>query len=307
MRFEHLKLFLRIAKTHNISTAGAELGISPAVASAQLSKLEESLGARLVHRTTRKVSLTEEGLAFFQHAENVLASVDAAKASVGIGGESPSGTLRITAPASFGRMHMVPALKDFMQRYPKLNVDLILSDTVVDLVDGGFDIAIRNSELKDSSLIARKLADDRRILCASPAYLAAHGEPESPQDLMSHNCISLFGLDHWHFEYRGHTSSIKVSGNFRTDNGEVIRDACVQSLGITVNASWSAYQQLISGELVEVLKSYPLVSKTAIWAVYPSSRQLAPKVRAFINYFSDHFGEQPHWESAIKQSISKKK
>ncbi len=304
MNIEHLKLFLRIAKTHNISSAGAELGLSPAVASAQLSKLEESLGTRLVHRTTRKVSLTEEGLAFYQHAENVLASVEAAKASVGVGSESPSGTLRITAPASFGRMHMVPALKDFMQQYPKLNVDLILSDTVVDLVDGGFDIAIRNSELKDSSLIARKLSNDRRILCASPEYLAAFGEPKSPQDLVSHNCITLFGLDHWHFEQQGHTSSIKVSGNFRTDNGEVIRDACIQGLGITINSTWSAYQQLISGELVEVLKSYPLVSNTAIWVVYPSSRQLASKVRAFINYFNNYFGEQPHWEVEIKQSIS---
>lgn len=195
MNTDHLRLFLRVAATHNISSAGAELGLSPAVASVHLNKLEESLGVRLVHRTTRRVSLTEEGLAFFHHAEDVLSSVEAAKASVGAGSESPSGTLRVAAPASFGRMHLIPALKEFTQQHPNLNIDLMLSDTIIDLVEGGFDIAIRNSELKDSSLIARKLANDRRILCASPGYLASQGEPKTPQDLTSHNCITLFGLD----------------------------------------------------------------------------------------------------------------
>lgn len=307
MNIDHLKLFVRIAATQNISSAGAEFGLSPAVASVQLSKLEEGLGARLLHRTTRKVSLTEEGQAFYQHAEDVLASVEAAQASVGAGRESPSGTLRITAPASFGRMHMVPALNDFIQQYPQLKIDLMLSDTLMDLVEGGFDIAIRNSELKNSSLIARKLSDDRRILCASPDYLTNKGEPKSPQELTRHNCITLFGLDHWHFEYQGHKSSIKVKGNFRTDNGEAIRDACMQGLGITINSTWSAYQQLISGELVEILNHYPLVSNTAIWAVYPSSRQLAPKVRAFINYFIHYFGEEPYWENEIKRSAMERK
>jgi len=297
MNIDHLALFIRVAATQNISLAGAELGLSPAVASAHLAKLEESLGVRLIHRTTRKVSLTEEGLAFYHHAEDVLSSVEAAKASVGAGSELPSGTLRVAAPASFGRMHLVPALSEFMQQYPKLKVDLMLSDTIIDLVDGGFDIAIRNSELKDSSLIARKLAKDRRILCASPDYLKHYGEPKTPQDLKSHNCITLFGLEYWYFMQKGQNYKVKVNGNFRTDNGEAIRDACVQGLGVTINSTWSAYRQLMRGELVEVLSHYPLVSNTAIWAVYPSSRQLAPKVRAFIDYFSTCFGETPYWEN----------
>ncbi len=300
MNIDHLKLFLRVAATQNISSAGAELGLSPAVASAHLGKLEESLGVRLIHRTTRKVALTEEGHAFYDHAEDVIASVEAAKASVGAGSELPSGTLRVAAPASFGRMHLIPALKEFMQEYPQLKVDLMLSDTIVDLVEGGFDIAIRNSELKDSSLIARKLSEDRRILCASPCYIEKHGEPETPQDLKSHNCITLFGLDHWNFRRGDQKYNLKVTGNFRTDNGEAIRDACSQGLGITINSTWSAYRQLISGELIEVLNHYTLISNTAIWAVYPSSRQLAPKVRAFINYFSGYFGETPYWERKIK-------
>ena len=302
MNIEHLKLFVRIAATQNISSAGSDLGLSPAVASAHINKLEAGLGVRLIHRTTRKVSLTEEGQAFLHHAEDVLASVEAAKASVGAGSTSPIGTLRIAAPASFGRMHLLPELNHFMQQYPKLKVDLMLSDTIIDLVEGGFDIAVRNSELKDSSLIARKLSDDRRILCASPEYLALHGEPKTPYDLKSHNCITLLGLVNWQFKQGNDKISIKVKGNFRTDNGEAIRDACANGMGITINSTWSAFDKLLSGELVEVLRDFPLISNTAIWAVYPSSRQLAPKVRAFIDYFSEYFSETPYWEKQISKS-----
>ena len=296
MNIDHLKLFLRIAATHNISQAGQELGLSPAVASAHINKLENGLGVRLIHRTTRQVSLTEEGKAFLPHAENVLDSVEAARASVGAGSSSPQGTLRVTAPASFGRMHLLPALTDFLARYPGLNIDLKLSDTIVDLVEGGFDIAIRNSELKDSTLIARKLASDSRIVCASPQYLAKNGQPRSPEDLSSHQCLCLTGLENWLFASSAGQINVKAKGNFRTDNGEAVRDACVNGLGITINSRWSAYQQLNQGELIEILKDYPLVCDTAIWAVYPSSRLLAPKVRAFIDYFSQHFGDTPYWE-----------
>ncbi|OKY26405.1 LysR family transcriptional regulator [Thalassotalea sp. PP2-459] len=297
MNIDHLKLFIRIAATHNISMAGHELGLSPAVASAHINKLEDGLGVRLIHRTTRKVSLTEEGKAFLPHAEDVVASVGAARASVGAGSISPIGTLRVAAPASFGRMHLLPALNDFFVRYPDLTIDLKLSDTIIDLVEGGFDIAIRNSALKDSSLIARKLAPDNRILCASPNYLAKYGEPKSPDELIFHQCITLMGLENWSFQTEKGQFNIKVKGKFRTDNGEAVRDACTNGLGITINSRWSAYQKIKSGELVQILKDYPLVSNTAIWAIYPSSRLLAPKVRAFIDYFSEQFGDTPYWET----------
>lgn len=296
MNVEHLKLFVRIAATHNISMAGSELGLSPAVASAHINKLEESLGVRLIHRTTRKVSLTEDGQAFLHHAEDVLDSVEAARASVGAGSLSPSGTLRIAAPASFGRLHLLPALTNFLEANPQLKVDLKLSDSIVDLVEGGFDIAVRNSGLKDSSLVARKLAADKRILCASPEYLAKHGIPQTPQDLENFNCISLMGLDSWSFKDGNNTISVKAKGTFSTDNGEAIRDACCNGIGITINSTWSAYKQLQNGELVEVLADFPLVASTAIWAVYPSSRMLAPKVRAFIDYYLDYFGDTPYWD-----------
>ncbi|MEM7291895.1 MAG: LysR family transcriptional regulator [Pseudomonadota bacterium] len=296
MNVEHLRLFTRIHSTQNISRAGSEMGLSPAVASSYINKLEERLGVRLVHRTTRKVALTEEGRAFLPHAEEVLSSVEAARAAVGAGSAEPSGTLRVTVPASFGRMHVLPALSQFLANYSKLKLDIRFSDTVVDMVEGGFDVAIRIGELEDSSLIARKLAPDRRILCASPEYLRKHGEPQNPADLKNHQCITLVQMENWVFASSEGEQSIRINGRIRTDSGEAVRDACVEGLGITVNSRWSAYRHLDAGELVEVLPDYPLVSNVAIWAVFPSSRLIAPKVRAFVDYFSESCEATPYWE-----------
>lgn len=299
MNIEHLRLFIRLASTHNISRAGQEVGVSPAVASAHIRKLEDALGVRLVHRTTRRVSLTEDGKAFLPHAEEVLASVEAARASVGAGSTTPSGTLRITAPASFGRMHLVPGLKGLLSRYPGLEIDLRLTDTIVDLVEGGFDIAIRNSALEDSSLIARRLAPDKRIVCASPDYLAHFGEPNTPEELHDHACLLLMGLGPWVFATADGPVTIKTKGRLRTDNGEAVRDACVDGLGVTISSTWSVYRHLARRELVPILQDTPLSSETNIWAVYPSSRQLAPKVRAFLDYFADYFGSPPYWDLGL--------
>ena len=296
MNIAHLNLFVRIATTHNISLAGKELGLSAAVSSAQMNKLEETLGVKLIHRTTRKVSLTEEGQAFLPHAEEVLANVEMARASVGIGSVTPQGKLRITAPASFGRMHIIPALAGFIEQYPDLTIDLRLSDSIIDMVGGGFDIAIRDAALNDSTLIARKVARDKRLICASPKYLAKHGTPKTPQDLKNHTCVNLHGLTTWSFITPEGTQNIKTNNVLQADNGEAVRDACVQGLGITLMSIWCAYKKLQSGELVQILQDYPLASDTAIWSVYPSSRLLAPKVRAFIDYFSGYFGDEPYWE-----------
>jgi DNA-binding transcriptional LysR family regulator len=297
MNIEHLKLFVRIAITNNISLAGKELGLSPAVSSAHINKLEEGLGVRLIHRTTRRVSLTEEGIDFLPHAEEVLDSVELAEASVGSGSVTPQGRLRVTAPASFGRMHIVPALGNFMKLYPNVSLDLRLSDSILDMVEGGFDIAIRNSSLNDSTLVARKLASDSRVVCASPDFIMKYGEPESFRNLTDFNCVGLMGLEEWSFETLDGHQSVKPKLLVRVDNGEAARDACTAGIGITICSVWCAYEQLRSGELVRILKQQPLASDTAIWAVYPSSRLLAPKVRAFIDYFSERFGDNPYWES----------
>jgi len=302
MNIEHLKLFVRLAATNNISLAGKELGLSPAVASSHVNKLEEALGVRLVHRTTRKVSLTEDGVAFLPHAEEVLASVAAARAAVGSGDASPKGTLRVTASSSFGRMHVVPALKGFLSRYPDLSIDLRLTDTIVDLVEGGFDIAIRNADLKDSSLIARKLAPDKRIVCASPEYLETFGIPDSPHDLRNHQCINLIGLEALVFDTPEGRLNIKTRGILQTDHGEAVRDACAAGIGIAMSSTWNVYKHLQQRTLVQVLQDFSLVSETAIWAVYPSSRLLAPKVRVFIDYFAKCYGSPPYWDEGINNS-----
>ncbi|TKB10788.1 LysR family transcriptional regulator [Desulforhopalus sp. IMCC35007] len=303
MNTEHLKLFVRVASTNNISMAGKELGLSPAVASAHISKLEDDLAIRLIHRTTRKVSLTEEGLAFLPHAQEVLLSIEAALSSVGVGDVLPKGNLRVTAPSSFGRMHLIPILQGFFTLYPDLSIDLHLSDSIVDLVEGGFDIAIRNADLKNSTMIARKLASDTRIICATPAYLKEFGEPMTPSDLRDHKCINLMGLENWVFETPQGQLSIKTKGVFRSDHGEAVRDACASGLGIAMSSRWSVYQHLQRGELVQILQDYPFVSEAAVWAVYPSSRLLAPKVRAFIDYLGKCYGNPPYWDRS-SDSIS---
>ncbi|BFM17914.1 LysR family transcriptional regulator [Maricurvus nonylphenolicus] len=299
MNLEHVRLFVRVAALHNISQAGKELGLSAAVSSVHMNKLEEVLGVRLIHRTTRQVSLTEEGEAFLPHAVELLDSVESARASVGSGTINPQGKLRVAAPASFGRLHLVPALGQFLQQYPGLRVDLHLSDSVIDMVEGGFDIAIRDAALSDSSLVARKLAPVSRILCASPNYLNTFGEPKTPQALAQHQCVNLIGLETWAFEAPEGSISIKTQNRLRTDNGESARDAAVNGLGITLCSTWCCYQEIERGELVQVLKDFPLVSDTAIWAVYPSSRLLAPKVRAFIDYLAECFGDSPYWDGAF--------
>lgn len=296
MNIEHLKLFIRIASTHNISLAGEDLGLSAAVASNHINKLEDFLKVRLIHRTTRKVSLTEEGNAFLPYAEDVIASVASAQASLTNESNILQGRLRVSAPASFGKMHLIPALTDFLKMHPQLNIDLKLSDTIVDLVEGGFDIAIRNSKLKDSTLIARKLLDDHRIICASPDYLRINGEPKHPNELKQHQCITLTGLDHWIFNDEGSELNIKAKGNLSADNGEAIRDACINGLGVTICSKWIAHEQLSDGTLVEILKSYPLSTDTSIWAIYLSSRQVAPKVRTFIDYCKQHFEKNINWK-----------
>lgn len=296
MNIDHLNLFVRVAALNNISMAGKELGLSPAVSSAHINKLEDTLGVRLIHRTTRKVSLTQEGQAFLPHAREVLESMETARAAVGAGSRSPHGKLRVAAPASFGRMHLVPALDAFLNQYPDVKLDLQLSDKIIDMVEGGYDVAIRDATLNDSTLIAKKLANDKRIICASPKYIERYGRPTSPADLANHHCVNLSGLTTWQFETEEGPVSVKTNNRMLTDNGEAARDACVEGIGLTLCSLWCCYKHLQNGQLVPVLTDYPLAAEPAIWAVYPSSRLLAPKVRSFIDFFATCFDGTPYWE-----------
>jgi DNA-binding transcriptional LysR family regulator len=289
-------LFMRAAALANLSAAAREFGLSPAVASARIAGLERMLGTRLLHRTTRRVSVTQEGEIFAAHARELLDAAEAARASVGRARAHPHGRLRVTMPSSLGRQHISPLIAAFLRAYPGVTVELRMTDQIVDLVDEGIDLAIRIGALKDSTLVARKLASNRRVLCASPAYLAAHGTPRHPADLAGHECVILADQRDWSFVTPTGVIDVRVSGRLVTDNGEVIRDALAAGIGIGLKSTWSVAPLLASGELVTVLDDYPLAQTVAIWAVYPSRAFVPPKTLAFIDFLAAQFGEPPYWD-----------
>jgi DNA-binding transcriptional LysR family regulator len=301
MDLDDLALFVRVARLGSISAAGRDLGASPAAASARLAAFEKRLGARLVHRTTRAATLTLDGLAFLPHAEQVLEAARSARAALGRDGDLPRGTLRAALPASFARMHILPALPDFAALYPDLALDLRLSDVVADLVEGAFDVAVRNAELADSNVVARKLAPDHRLLVAAPSYLAERGVPAVADDLRRHACLVVGGHDRWAMQGRdGAPTTIAVTAALRVDDGGAVRDAAVAGLGVALMSTWCAGDALRAGSLVPVLARHPLVSRHALWAIYPSARLLAPKVRAFIDWLARRFGPgQPYWDAGL--------
>ena len=304
MDVSDLNLFVRIARLGSISAAARDLGLTPAGASARLAALERKLGARLLHRTTRQTTLTEDGLAFLPHAEHVVVAAESAIAALGREQAAPRGTLRVAAPASFARMHIVPGLAEFCGRYPGLSLDLRISDSIVDLVEGAFDVAVRYTEPVDSSFVARRLAPDRRVLVASPEYFERRGRPETPDQLAEHACLVVGTLDLWTFRSpAGEQIERRVTPAVRINDGAAVRDAASAGLGIALMATWCAADELRAGVLVPALPGYPLVSTQALWALYPSSRDLAPKVRVFMDWLVARFGGQPYWDRGLERLI----
>ncbi len=295
MDFVDLTLFSRAATLGNLSAAGRELKLSPAVASTRLTKLERSLGARLLQRTTRRISLTEEGRVFLKYAEQILNDFAAATAAVGAGLNNPRGTLTVAASASFGRQHIAPAVPEFLARYPELSLELRLTDRVTDLVQEAIDVAVRIGPLPDSTLIARRLAPSHRVVCAAPRYIERHGAPEAPEGLSAHNCLVLSNQRSWSFRTASGVETVRVSGSLTADNGEALREAAAAGLGIALLSDWNAHEALRSGALVQILPGFPVVYDATVWAVYPSARFLAPKVRVFIDFFAARFDPQPNW------------
>ncbi|WP_118181369.1 LysR family transcriptional regulator [Paraburkholderia phosphatilytica] len=289
-------LFVRAAQLANVSAAGREFSLSAAVASARIAQLERSLGARLLHRTTRRISLTQDGEVFIARAEALLDAADAARASVGRAQSEPQGRLRVSMPSSFGRQHVSPVMPAFLRRYPGVSVQLSLTDRIVDLVDAGVDVAIRLGALKDSTLVARRLAVNRRVICCAPAYLAAHGRPQHPSDLAQHECMVLGDQRDWSFVTPTGPVNVRVTGRLSADNGEVLRDALLAGFGIAMKSTWDVGPYLQTGELVSILDSYPLAETVAIWAVYPSRSFVPPKAVAFIDFLAEHFGDPPYWD-----------
>lgn len=289
-------LFVRVAALGNVSAAGRERGMSPATAGARLVQLESTLGARLLHRTTRRVALTQEGEVFLSQAQGLLAAEAQALASVGQGLAAPQGRLRVSCSSSFGRQHVSQALPAFLAQFPGISLDFKLTDRVVDLLEEGVDLAIRVGALRDSTLVARKLATNRRTLCASPAYLAAYGTPKHPADLAAHECLILGDQRDWRFVTPGGALSVRVGGRLSSDNGEVLRDAVLAGMGIALKSTWDVGAHLRRGELVPVLPAYPLAEEVAIWAVYPSRAFVPPKTHALIEFLQARFGAVPYWD-----------
>ena len=295
---EEMAVFARVVALGSLSAAARELGTSPARVSRRLSALEGRLGVRLVNRTTRTLNLTVEGSRYYEACTRVLADVQEADAEVAAGRVEPRGALKVALPASFGHQHVAPLVPKFAERYPKVQLALSLSDRSVNVMDEGFDVAVCIADLRDSSLAARRLAPNRRVVCASPAYLAAHGTPRTPEDLAKHNClvVSDFGAN-WEYKTReGRSTSVRVQGRYACDNWEVLREWALAGLGIALKSTWDVYRQLEDGSLVALLPDYVFHSEVAIYAVYPHRRFLPAKTRVFIEFLAESFGPDPYWD-----------
>ncbi|WP_271879349.1 LysR family transcriptional regulator [Phaeobacter italicus] len=288
MDTDALRLFVAAAERLNITAAGRDLGLAPAMASNRLAKLERELGTELLHRTTRKISISQEGAAFLPYAREVLAQVEAGRAAVGAGALHPSGVLRFAAPSSFAQLHIIPLLPDFQAIYPDITIDLRLSDTRQDIIEGSFDLALRSAPLEDSSLMGRKLADDTRILCASPAYLEHSGQPMTPDDLEAHRFLSWSSTSPRPIIHTdGQTAVLdptKMMCRTILDDGTSQRLATLEGMGISVNSLWSVAQDVEAGRLVRVLPDWRLHDQSVLWLIYPKSNVLTPKVRCFMDF-----------------------
>lgn len=291
-----LEVFVRVIAVGSMSTAARDLGLSPAVVSKRIKRLEDRLGTRLLQRTTRQISLTEAGQGFHERVIAVLAGLEEAEAYASGRSSEVSGTLKVSAPTSFGRLHIAPHLKAFMDAHPDLTIHLVLSDEFTDIVGGGFDLAIRIAELLDSTLVARRLAPVRRILCASPDYIEAHGMPETIEELKRHHCLPAHNYDAWKLEGPQGTLSLRPDGMLITNSSEVIREAVIAGLGIALRSTWDIGPELRSGKLVQVLPAYEGSRNVSLSAVYPSRQFLPAKVRLFIDYLADLYGPVPYWE-----------
>ena len=291
-----LEVFVRVIAAGSMSTAARDLGLSPAVVSKRIKRLEDKLGTRLLQRTTRQISLTEAGQGFHERVLTVLGGLEEAEAFASGRSSEVNGTLKISASTSFGRMHVAPHLKPFMEAHPDLAIHLVLSDEFTDIVGGGFDLAIRIAELNDSSLVARRLAPVRRVLCAAPDYLAEHGTPETLDDLKKHRCLPAHNHESWRLEGPNGPVTLRPEGMLITNSSEVLREAVIAGLGIALRSTWDVGAELKSGKLVQVLPQYESSRNVALSAVYPSRQFLPAKVRLFIDYLAELYGPVPYWE-----------
>jgi len=302
-----MSVFSRVVAAGSLSAAARDLGISTAGVSRRLAALEARLGVRLLNRTTRRIWLTDEGASYHEACTRILAEIEEADAAASARLVEPEGALKVALPASFGHLYIAPLVPRFAARYPKVRLALSLSDRAVNVIEEGFDLAIRIGELEDSSLAARKLAPNRRVLCASPAYLARHGAPRRPEDLQQHNCLITQDFQ-MTWEYRdpvGKRGSVRVSGKYCCDNWEVLREWTLAGLGVALKSTWDVRRQLDEGSLVALMHGYDFSSEVAIHAMYPHRRYLPAKTRVFIDFLAESFGPEPYWDKPSSPHRSK--
>jgi DNA-binding transcriptional LysR family regulator len=293
-----LKIFARVVESGSLSAAGRELQLSPTVVSKRLTRLEEQLGARLIQRTTRQLTLTEVGEGYHERVLNVLTALEEADSFIS-GSGAPRGLLRVSAPTGFGRLHIAPRLNPFLRAFPEVKLELDLSDDYVDLIAGGFDVVVRIGSLGDSSMVARKLAPNRRLLVATPDYLAEHGQPETLADLDRHQLLTTMSQPEWHLDGPDGAVVYRPSSLLLTNSSEVVREGIVSGLGIGLRSTWDISEELEAGKLNRVLPDFTGSSRVAIWAIYPSRRLVPPKVRAFIDHLAEIYGPEPYWDRVL--------
>jgi DNA-binding transcriptional LysR family regulator len=293
-----LRIFLRIAEAGSLSAAADKLEISRAVVSKYLKELEERLGVRLVHRTTRRLSLTESGRAFYDRCVQPVGDIDEAMRCASDSTALPRGTLRINCAHAFGRRYVAPALGEYLARHPEVKVDLTLNDRVVDIVDEGFDLAVRIGRLDPSSLVARRLAATQLVACVSPAYLRRRGAPAEPSDLEGHDCLT-YAYDPdpgaWELWRAEESVRVRVGGGARANDGETLLEIALAGHGIAMLPTFLAGEALASGRLVPVLPGWE-GEQMGIYAVYPSRLHLSAKVRSFVDFLAERFAGLPTWE-----------
>lgn len=307
-RVTGMQVFARVAALGSLSAAGRALGISQTMVTKHIAAIEERLGVRLLHRTTRRLTLTEAGRRYLDASERILAEFEEAEAAASADRVEVRGTLRINAPVSFGVHDIAPLLPEFSALYPVLSVELGLNDRVVDLVEEGWDLAIRIGRLADSRMIARKLASCRAVLCAAPAYLARYGTPRTIADLAQHNCLGYtlsqtLGAGNWSFGVDG-SIAVPVSGNLCANNGDALAAAAVAGHGLIYQPSFLVNHELKSGQLVAIELDHPPLEMPGIFAVYPSNRRPPAKLRAFIDFLAEQFAPIPPWEKATQKKMA---
>lgn len=301
-RWDGLQEFVQVVDSGSFSEAARALGVSKSHVSKQVCRLEDRLGARLLHRTTRKLVLTDVGEAYYERCSQIVADLEEAELAATQLQATPRGTLKITVAGSFGEVYIAPAVADFLTEYPELSVVMDFSNRKCDLIEEGFDLAIRFGILQDSTLIARKIAPRYLAICASPEYLEKHGTPEVPEDLKNHNCL-IGTLQNWLFKGDKGVYDFKVNGNWRSGNGNALTAAAVKGVGITQIPDFYAQEELDKGTLVKILSDYTDMD-TSVWAVYPHNRHLSAKVRLFVEFLVNRFSDMQSAPSHVLKAKS---